>query len=542
MEQVRQPWMEYWREVAEVYLPRRYLALQSEADRRSQSKEEYKSQYILDSTGTIAARTLASGMMNGITSPSRQWLRLGVAGSDGEESHYSRLWLDHNQRVISTIFNRSNFYTSMATLYFDLVVFGTGVILMYEDEESFIHCYNPPLGEYYLDQGADYRVNTFARKISLTVRQMVERWGYANCSAMVQDAWDRGGAGLQKEYTIHHLIEPNDKREGLVLDQFAYQELYWEAGAPKGELLQTTGFHELPGMFVRWETVGNDPYGVGPSMEALGDVIQLQVETKRKGQIIDKMADPPTQADVTLKNKPMSFNPGAVTFVNSLATNGKSIQTVYEPRAPIDAITQDILQLQARIREIHHNDLFRMIAQLETVRSATEVEALREERLVLLGPVLERFENEALEPSVRRVFGIANRAGLTPPPPPDLADQPLEVQFVSILSVAQRAAGTAPVERMLQLVGEVSGVIPEASTVLNMPELLYNYARDIGVPIQGINPLEEIKQQVEAMRAQAQAQQQIEAGGNAAQGAATLSQADVGGGLNALQLLAGANT
>ena len=58
-----------------------------------------------------------------------------------------------------------------------------------------------------------------------------------------------------------------------------------------------------------------------------------------------------------------------------------------------------------------------MISQLDTVRSATEIDARREEKLVLLAHFLERFENEQLDPTINRVFNICQRAGLFPDAP-----------------------------------------------------------------------------------------------------------------------------
>ena len=55
------------------------------------------------------------------------------------------------------VFQESNFYNSVATVYFDLVVFGTSVMLIYEDFDNVIHCYNPCFGEYYLDNDGKFR-------------------------------------------------------------------------------------------------------------------------------------------------------------------------------------------------------------------------------------------------------------------------------------------------------------------------------------------------------------------------------------------------
>jgi len=60
---VRNSWLVHWRELADFILPRRYrwLVMANNMARGSQINGN-----IIDSTGTLAARTLASGMMNGI--------------------------------------------------------------------------------------------------------------------------------------------------------------------------------------------------------------------------------------------------------------------------------------------------------------------------------------------------------------------------------------------------------------------------------------------------------------------------------------------
>ena len=172
------------------------------------------------------------------------------------------------------------------------------------------------------------------------------------------------------------------------------------------------------------------------------------------------------------------------------------------------------------------------------MRSATEVEAIREEKL-LLGQVIERFENEALKPIIDRVLSTSERSGLLPEPPESLGEggQDLEVQFVSTLAIAQRAAGTVPMERAMQFIGELSGVIPEAQVSINWPEFMYRYLRDIGVPLEAVNSVDDMEDAIEEMKASQEAQEATATAGQAAQGAQVLSQTDVGGGLNALEAI-----
>src|SRR5262249_37583989 len=210
----------------------------------------------------------------------------------------------------------SNFYTAMATMYFDLVVFGTAVIIIYEDFDNVIHCFNPCAGEHFLELVEKFRVNTLARELTLTHRHITDHFCTANVTddvkASVNTASNPARAGGQQthEKLVTHMIEPNQGFPGLVPEAFPYREAYWEWGSPKDKLLRVRGFHEWPGMTPRWDVVANDAYGRSPGMDALGDIKQLQQETRRKAQAIDKMVNPPMIADVQLKNQPASTIPG----------------------------------------------------------------------------------------------------------------------------------------------------------------------------------------------------------------------------------------
>jgi hypothetical protein len=211
---------------------------------------------------------------------------------------------------------------------------------------------------------------------------------------------------------------------------------------------------------------------------------------------------------------------------------------LYQIQPPLQEMTEDIREVQMRIRETLHNDLFRMISQLDTVRSATEIDARREEKLVLLGSVLDRFEKEALSPAISRVYSIMDRRGLLPEPPPELEEgAPIEVEYVSILSTAQRAVSAAPTERWIQLIGNIAPVAPEATQIVDWPELTRNYGEAIGVEARNMKSRERVMAEQQAAAQQQAQQQALEQGAVAVDAAQQLSATDVGGGVNALQEL-----
>jgi hypothetical protein len=444
------------------------------------------------------------------------------------------------------VFQESNFYTAMGIMYFDLVVFGTAAIIIYEDFDNVIHCFNPCAGEYFLELNPKFEVNTLAREFTLTHRQIADQFGIENVTDDVRQSVQAGknpGMGGQQshEKLVMHMIEPNTDFPGLVPKRFPFREVYWEWGSPKDKILRCRGFHEWPGMCPRWDVVANDPYGRSPGMDALGDIKQLQQETRRKAQAIDKMVNPPMIADVQLKNQPASTIPGGWTYVAGLDNQRVGAKPLYTVMPPIGEMKQDIAEVQQRIKITFHNDLFTGISDLQTVRTATEIDARREEKMVLLGPVLERIIGEGLGKAIDRTWGIMMRGRLLPPPPQVLGQQPahVEVNYISMLALAQRGLATAAIEKLWGFAGNLAAVKPEVLDNLDEDETIDEYADALGVSPKLLRDNQMVQQMRQQRQQQAAMQQATQMGTAAVQGAQTLSQTDVGGGANALQVMLG---
>lgn len=534
----RYSWWTSWREISTFIAPYRYRWLVTPNE---MNRGQIKSSAIIDSTGTIAARVLAAGMMSGITSPTRPWFKLRMEGFDRDEVNAVNLWLAECERRMMRVFQESNFYNCIAVVYSDLAIFGTAPMLIHEDFENVIDCCNPCAGEYYLGLGDYLRVDIFYREIVKTVFQIVMEFGEENVSAQVLNTYKQGGAALTQEVKIAHAIEPNVGSDFGVGKEFVFREIYWEQNSTDPtKFLRKKGYYDKPGIFPRWDVVANDAYGHGPGIYALGDIKQLQQEQKRKAQAIDKLANPPMVADVELKNQPASTLPGGVTYITKKG-EGVGFKPVYENfRPPINELMQDIQQVQERIQRVFFNDLFLMFQQLQAEpRSAAAVDARREEKLVMLGPVLERFQTEALDPVIDRTFGIMQRGGLFPPPPPKIQGAPIQVEYVSILATAQNAVNTAGIERLLGFAGSLVGVDRTVLDNINLDRTIVRYGSDLTVPPDLMNTAEE-RQLIRDNRAkQEQQAQQLQLADAAAKGAKTLSETDMGGGINALQAMQG---
>jgi hypothetical protein len=549
----RYSWWVHARELADFLLPRRYKWLITP---NQMTRGSPINQHILDSTGTLAARNLASGMMSGISSPTRPWFRLKIGRIDSTQTSPISLWLAECERLMMMVFQESNFYNSIAVVYYDLVIFGTAVMLIYEDFDNVIHCYNPCFGEYYVDNNGKFQPVIFFREFTLTVDQVVNQFGYENCSVQVKSLYDEGKAGLTREIIVAHAIEPNDDhRKFDIPENFKFREVYWEWGgsaSPQGGIsyapgfLRKRGFYEAPHIAVRWDLVSNDAYGRSPGMDALPDVKQLQQEVRRKAQAIDKSVNPPMVADIQLKNQPASLLPGGTTYIaGMMASTSPGFAPAYGNWRPdIGAISEDLNEIRARIKTTFFNDLFQVISQFQTRSnvSATEIDARRSEAMIMIGPVLERIQYELLDPIIDRTFAVMSRARVLPPPPPEIAGQNIDIEYVSMLLTAQLSAATSGIERTLQVAGGLVGVDPSIMDNIDIDFTIAKYSTLMNNDPRMIRSPEQLQQLRKARQEQAQQAQQAaqaEQASKLAAGAKNLSETDVGGGANALQAMMG---
>lgn len=553
----RMSWWEHWGLLAEYILPRRYHWLITP---NNTQRGLPISGAIVDPTGTQAMRTCAAGLMTGLSSPSRPWFKLKAAIAGFEPDYDALIWFEEVETRVYEVMARSNFYDSLYQMYEDNTTFGTAPMLIYEDAKDIIRCYNPCAGEYYLAADSTLRVDSFYRWFNMTVAQIVGMFGLANCPPTVQTMWAQKGARLDTEFIVAHAIEPNfaigDGPEGkpvnILKGNFTYREVYWMYGMGTQAPLSVRGFYDAPFIAPRWATTSNDPYGRSVAMDVLPDIMQLQVETRRKAEAIEKQVRPPLLASIELKNEPSSILPGHITYVAGL-TSTSGMRPIYQVQPDLQYMTADLKEIQDRIRRGFFNDLFLMIANQPAVDRTTayEIAQKNQEKLQVLGPVIERMQNEAHSPAIKRIVNILGRKSALPPLPDSLKNIPLQIEYISMLALAQQAQQSAGMERLLNIVGSVSQAEAQVSQSpvdtafdnLDTDAFVKSYANLMTVS-PGIMRAPELvmarrKARAKAQAAQAQQAQMAQAGTDAVAGAKDLSQTDVGGGISALQMMLG---
>lgn len=498
----RSSWMAHWREISDYLLPRsgRYFA-------QDRNRGEKKHNNIYDSTGTMALRILAAGMMSNMTSPARPWFRLITNDPKLNESQAVKTWLADTEREMQMVFNKSNTYRALHSLYEELGAYGSAAAVVLPDADNVIHFHVLTVGEYAIATDHRGRVNTLYREFQMTVGQMVSDFGRDACSTSVQNAFDRGA--LDTWVTVIHCIEPRTDRDTSKRDNrnMPFKSVYFEPSARDGEYLRESGFNTFPALCPRWSVMGGDIYGSSPGMETLGDIKQLQHEQLRKAQGIDYQTNPPLQAPSSLSNRHVDTLPGGITFVDA-STPNSGIRSAFEVKLELNYLLADIQDVRQRIRNGFYADLFLMMANdTRSNITATEVAERREEKMLMIGPVVERLHNEILDPLIDMTFTAMAEQGRMAPPPPELQGMALNVEFVSVLAQAQRAIATNGMDRFVGNLTNVAQIKPDVLDKFDADQWADEYADMLGISPEVTLPDAQVAE-IRKARAQAAAAQQ----------------------------------
>lgn len=454
--------------------------------------------HLMDSHPILAFRTIAAGMYSGFSSPNRPWLRLKFADDGLNEFAAAREWLDATERVIYAMFDASNFYQAARQNYSDMAHFGPTAAIMTEHWRHIAPTLPLQIGTYWLGFDDAFRVDTLVRDCPMTVKQIVEKFvaknGIMDWSAVcpkVRQAWDQ--SKYQTVIRVKQCIEPGPGN--------TWVSTLWDCGDDrKDAVLEAKAYGEQPFWAPIWDEFGVGGYGRGLGHDCLADMRELHMQAKRKRELTDLLAKPPTAGIA----KDLDMRPGAHTHVADI-DSVKAAVPVYQvnPQA-IGAVREDIAEIKQAIDRLTYADLFMAITNMRGVQPRTVEEILKrdEEKLTQLGPVVEQVNDNMLPIAVERMMAIAERGGLLPPAPPDIQGQALKIEFVSVLAQAQKMLGLSSTERVVGFVGSLGSVFgPQVLDKIDPDAIIDDYAERANIPAKAVRDKRAV-QELRASRAQ----------------------------------------
>jgi hypothetical protein len=341
----------------------------------------------------------------------------------------------------------------------------------------------------------------------MTTEQLVDRFGAEKCSPQVKSLYDQGQ--YYESVKVVHAIVPNRDQD---LERGDWKGMPWASiwfekdGGDSEQLLSEGGFEEWPAATPRWGVTGEDVYGYSPGMETLGDVKALQQLEKESALVMEKITRPPMKAHTGLETQAKSTLPGSITYADDQgARSGWEPVFVPDSRAATE-VEKNIARHEYRINAGFYADLFLMLAATDKPNmTATEVQERHEEKMLQIGPALERLQDELLDPIIERVFFILLRKGLVDEPPIEAQGREWKIEYISILAQAQKLLETVGVERLTNFILSLAEANPEVLDKLNFDQTADTSADLLGTPANLIRADDEVA------KIRAQRQQQMEA-------------------------------
>lgn len=462
-----------------------------------------KMRQLIDSHPILSFRTIEGGMYSGLSSPNRPWFDFKFVDDELNEYQAAREWKDKFQSVIYRMFDASNFYQIARQNYGEMARFGPACGIMTEHPVEIAPCIAQPVGSYWLGFNSAYKTDTLLRDCPMTVEQVVEKFvagpggsmDWSKVSVYVKHQWD--ASSYETVVGCKQLIEPGPGNR--------FDAVIWDERDDRpNAVLEGKWYSEQPFWGPRWSSRSGNDYGRGVGHDALGDMRELAMQAKRKRELTDLLAKPPTAG----VSRDLDMRPGAHTHVADMSAV-QAAKAIYEvnPQA-LSAVREDIREIKDQIDRLTYADLFMAITNMPGVQPRNVEELLKrdEEKLSQIGPVVEMVNDDMLPIAVERMIAIAERGGLIPEAPEELQGRELKVEFVSVLSMAQKMLGLSTTERVVGFVGSLGSVFgPQVLDKIDPDAIIDDYADRANLPASAIRDTAAVEQ----MRKSRQQQEQM---------------------------------
>lgn len=498
-------------ECAEFFLPRR-----STINVRKELGSK-RSQRVFRSSGQRAASIWATGMMNGIFPVNSVFHANKLRGIQIEDTpNDGRKWLEDVAAIQYEIIRHSNFDVTFHSGFLDEGVLGTSCIFVGESKnrDEWIYCKPFSIENYTLVEDYQGRVEGVVVVETYTTSQLVDRFGDAVPEYIKRD---NGRDQKNNPHKVLFGVLPNKAydpektlRRGRATAEnrpFKYVHALEEGVI----VLETGGYYEMPFIITRINKNYDEKFGRSPAMDALAECKMLNKIGEYDIAATERLIIPPYIVDSTSIMGPINPQPGAITPAD--LTKGAVVQPWPTAEQPAWGERQEALMTQS-INAIFMTDVFVTIGIEEIAQpniTATQLTLAKNERLALLGPNLRINEREKIRPFMDRIFGIAFRNGLIPPPPESIRG----LEFVSepnspLFSAVQNAFEVEALNRQIGYCAQLSQVDPAVWDHINIDEGFNLIASAGGTSARTTRSREEIEQIRKQRAEEMQAQQTLE--------------------------------
>lgn len=468
-------------------------------------------------------RNLATALVATLCPPDSRWFGYTVPDETDEEQS----WLHKASDRVMAVFQARGITSYLESLFYEGAVYGLSCMSIEKSIKHKLDFGSFTIGEYFLDDDFEGNENTLYHRFAMNTRQLKEWFGYDKLPQRLKDELDNG-----KKFTTWNVIqaiEPNPDYLPDFKNEFnkAYVSYIWIEGINGDEaVLEEKGMRDFPFIIFHWYRKLNTVYTMGLGHDILPDVKELQALEKDTKRARAKKINPPLRADPSLKNSGIRVGSDDINWTN----NEKGVTPLYNVNFDTQEGQQAIQEKEQKLYQLTYNYLFSQIINRNKTMSATEVNKVSQEELILLGGIVQNA-TLALGAVCERAFKLLLEENELPENMPDsLRGKIMSTTFHSLLAQSQSLSDLKLVERWLQAMSIMAQMNPNAIRKVNVFKVADTYARRLDIDMDLVVPTEEVEKEMAAeAEAQAQAQQQaMQAEALKAMGSATKDFAEAG--------------
>jgi len=201
--------------------------------------------------------------------------------------------------------------------------------------------------------------------------------------------------------------------------------------------MRVGGYRRMPYHTIMWKRRPGRVYPVGPGHIARPEAAMLNEMERTHLVAAQRAADPTILAHDEDTFSPADYYPGNVIY-GQVNDRGQPLAQPLNTGSNLQLSLDMSKERRDAIRQAFYFSVMQLVNRPQM--TATEFLGFQEEYLRQMGPNLGRIQSQGLAPLIARRYDILAAAGQIDPPPAELENDPLKIQYTSPLATMQKAA------------------------------------------------------------------------------------------------------
>lgn len=447
----RQPLIPLWTDIARKMNP----AMADWNDDTSTQEVVPNFKDLASNAGMKASIQCSDGIEAYAFSRNSPWLRLATEDQNLMERSDVRLWLQqlslHSYRQLA----QSGWYDAARAWVRIGLDFSTSVMFRSNNIARGLPSYQAlHLKRTLIMENENGEVDTLFRDLYLTPFDAASLFGYRNLPITIQDAFDEK---LNTRFVFQQFIHPLDKFDldiGMRESRGKRWYSLYVADCDHDNPIREGGYYTFPAFAWRFaRNASGSAYGTdSPGYLEISNVKQVNGMRKDYLRGLQSRFRPQIKATDQLEGR-INLDPNGITYLGQ-GEDFTSALTIGDT----NGIMQDIKSVEDGVYDSYHRNLFLILtANIERLKTATEVEAIKGEQAAMLTAFFGRLSTEGLEPMIEDLVQCELESGRAPPPPPIMKGHLVKVDLVSPLSILQKRY--LLLDNTRQFLAEVAGLV-----------------------------------------------------------------------------------